>query len=63
MIRLRVTGASIAAALVVSTSWGQAQAERARDMGIPLVYEPVPGVDQQTATETAAVAAPVGPIP
>jgi D-aminopeptidase len=41
MIRLRVTGASIAAALVVSTSWGQAQAERARDMGIPL--EGVPG--------------------
>jgi D-aminopeptidase len=41
MIRWRMIGASIAAALGVSTSSAQAQSERARDMGIPL--EGVPG--------------------
>lgn len=41
MTRLRTAGATIAAALVVSTGLAQAPPERARDLGIPL--EGVPG--------------------
>src|SRR5438093_10561207 len=41
MTRLTAAGATIAAALVVSTASAQAPPERARDLGIPL--EGVPG--------------------